>query len=86
MRGQFLVVAQQIELQNLTADFELLRKIAATTGGTFHPVNAFNQLQQKLYSAGKSIIRTEERYDSLINPEMDILFAGDDDWRRVAFT
>ncbi|MBX2960968.1 MAG: hypothetical protein KF687_00570 [Cyclobacteriaceae bacterium] len=68
VRGQFLVVAQQIELQNLTADFELLRKIAATTGGTFHPVNAFNQLQQKLLQReAKSIIRTEERYDSLIN-------------------
>src|SRR5690606_12197133 len=29
VRGEFAVVARQIELQNLTADFEMLRKLSA---------------------------------------------------------
>jgi hypothetical protein len=34
VNGQFLVKAQNLELQNLTADFQLLRRLAAETGGT----------------------------------------------------
>jgi hypothetical protein len=68
VRGQFLVVAQQIELQNLTADFDLLRKLSTQTGGAFYPAAQLGMLQQVLTrNEAQSIIRSEERYDSLIN-------------------
>lgn len=68
IRGQFLVFEQQIELQNLTADFDLLRKLAQSSGGTFYTLAQWNEAQQKLVQAeARSVIRSEERYDSLIN-------------------
>lgn len=68
VRGQFLVEAQQLELQNLTADFNLLRKLAMQTGGKFYPAAQTELLLQDLTrNEAQSIIRSEERYDSLIN-------------------
>lgn len=68
IRGQFLVFEQQIELQNLTADFDLLRKLAQSSGGTFHTLPQWSEAQQKLVQTeARSVIRSEERYDSLIN-------------------
>jgi hypothetical protein len=68
VRGQFMVVAQQLELQNLTADFDLLRKLSSQTGGTFFSANRFPALEQVLTAKeARSLIRSEERYDSLIN-------------------
>jgi hypothetical protein len=68
IRGQFLVFEQQIELQNLTADFNLLRKLSQSSGGMFHTLPQWNEAQQKLVQAEeRSVIRSEERYDSLIN-------------------
>lgn len=68
IRGQFLVFEQQVELQNLTADFDLLRKLAQSSGGTFHTLAQWNEAQQTLVQAeARSVIRSEERYDSLIN-------------------
>lgn len=68
IRGQFLVFEQQIELQNLTADFDLLRKVSQSSGGTFYTLAQWNEAQQKLVQAeARSVIRSEERYDSLIN-------------------
>jgi hypothetical protein len=68
IRGQFLVFEQQIELQNLTADFDLLRKVSHSSGGTFYTLAQWNEAQQKLVQAeARSVIRSEERYDSLIN-------------------
>lgn len=68
IRGQFLVFEQQIELQNLTADFDLLRKLSQSSGGMFHTLAQWNEAQQKLVQAeARSVIRSEARYDSLIN-------------------
>lgn len=68
VNGQFLVVAQQVELQNLTADFDLLRKLSIATGGAFYTANRWENLSQNLaQKEAKTIIRTEERYDSIIN-------------------
>jgi hypothetical protein len=68
VRGEFAVTEQQAELQNLTADFDLLRKISANTGGKFYTASAINQLQTELdRTEAKSIIHSEESYDSLIN-------------------
>ena len=66
--GEFAVTEQQTELQNLTADFALLRKLSANTGGSFYTGSSIPQLSQKLQQAeAKSIIHTEETYDSVIN-------------------
>jgi len=68
VRGQFMVVAQQLELQNLTADFDLLRRLSRGTGGMFYTADQVDQLQKALtQKEARSIIRSEERYDSLIN-------------------
>lgn len=68
VRGQFMITAQQLELQNLTADFDLLRKLSNRTGGKFYSADHIDQLQKELtQKEARSIIRSEERYDSLIN-------------------
>jgi hypothetical protein len=66
--GEFAVVEQQAELQNLTADFDLLRKLSANTGGEFYHGNEIANLQATLQKTeARSIIHTEETYDSVIN-------------------
>jgi hypothetical protein len=68
VRGQFLVSAQQAELQNLTADFNLLRKLSMATGGNFYTINNFDKAEQQLTTReATATIRTEERYDALLN-------------------
>jgi len=68
VRGEFAVTEQQAELQNLTADFDLLRKVSAATGGNFHPASNMAGLKEKLQRVeAKSVIHTEESYDSVIN-------------------
>jgi hypothetical protein len=68
VRGEFAVVERQAELQNLTADFDLLRKLSDHTGGHFYPASDISQLQSYLQKAeASSVIHTEETYDSLIN-------------------
>ncbi|MDL5046762.1 hypothetical protein QQ054_12050 [Oscillatoria amoena NRMC-F 0135] len=67
VRGQFLVSGQQLELLTLTADFDLLRKLAANTGGRFYPVSRFDALQQHLGQLeAKGILRSSERYEPVI--------------------
>ena len=66
--GQFAVLAQMAEIQNLTADFDLLRKLSAGTGGVFYKVSQVDAMKKDLTaSEATGVIRTEERYDSLIN-------------------
>ncbi|MBX2944766.1 MAG: hypothetical protein KF725_02940 [Cyclobacteriaceae bacterium] len=68
VRGQFMIAAQQLELQNLTADFDLLRRLSQGTGGKFYTANQTELLKKELtQKEARSIIRSEERYDSLIN-------------------
>ncbi|HET7179353.1 MAG TPA: VWA domain-containing protein, partial [Chryseosolibacter sp.] len=68
VRGEFAVVERQAELQNLTADFDLLRKLSDHTGGHFYPASDISQLRSYLQKAeASSVIHTEETYDSLIN-------------------
>ncbi|HEX5169728.1 MAG TPA: VWA domain-containing protein [Cyclobacteriaceae bacterium] len=67
-RGQFVVVLKQAELQNLTADFDLLRKLSANTGGKFYSRSGMKNLINDLtLKEATGVIRTEEKYDSLIN-------------------
>lgn len=68
VRGEFAVVERQAELQNLTADFTLLRKLSANTGGKFFKAENAETVQAYLSrSEAKSVIHTEETYDSIIN-------------------
>lgn len=68
VRGEFAVVERQAELQNLTADFDLLRKLSSNTGGKFYEASRVDALQSFLQSTEvKSVIHSEETYDSLIN-------------------
>jgi hypothetical protein len=68
VKGEFIVTTEQEELQNLTADFDLLRKLSNNTGGKFFASskleNLFTDLQRK---EAKSIIHSEERFNSIIN-------------------
>jgi hypothetical protein len=68
VRGQFLITTQQAELQNLTADFDLLRKLSLSTGGQFYNASEIEKLKSNLSTkeaTGK--IHSEEKYDSLLN-------------------
>lgn len=68
VRGEFAVVERQAELQNLTADFDLLRRLSQNTGGRFYPVSNLDDLRSYLaQTEATSVIHTEETYDSLIN-------------------
>lgn len=68
VRGQFLVTAQQAELQNLTADFDLLRKLSASTGGKFYNASETGKLQADLSKKeATSVIHSEEKFDNLLN-------------------
>jgi hypothetical protein len=68
VRGEFAVVERQSELQNLTADFDLLRKLSSATGGKFYDANNIAALTEELQKTeAKSLIHSEESYDSIIN-------------------
>jgi len=68
VRGQFLVSAQDTELQNLTADFDVLRKLSASTGGLFYLASDIDKLKAELLKKeAQSIIHSEETYDPLLN-------------------
>ena len=68
VQGEFLVTAQNIESQNLTADFGLLRKIAANSGGKFYQLDQVNNLSTDLQKTeAKSLIHSEETFNPLIN-------------------
>jgi hypothetical protein len=66
--GQFLVKSQNIELQNLTADFGLLRKLSFESGGKFYKENEINKLINDISSQkAASLIHSEESFNQLIN-------------------
>jgi hypothetical protein len=68
VRGEFAVVAKQTELQNLTADFDLLKKLASNTGGKFYLDSQVDLLQEDLNKfEAKAVIHSEESFNSLVN-------------------
>ena len=59
---------RQAELQNLTADFELLRKLSENSGGKFYAATNIATLKSDLQKTeATSVIHSEETYDSIIN-------------------
>ena len=68
VRGEFLVTAQTVESQNLTADFGLLRKLAAQTEGKFYQVKDIAKLDEDVRQTKvKSLIHSDESFNALIN-------------------
>lgn len=68
VRGEFAVVARQNELQNLTADFDLLKQLSSNTGGRFYKASQLEALQNNLKSMkASSVIHSEEFYRAVIN-------------------
>ncbi|GHN00292.1 hypothetical protein WSM22_17810 [Cytophagales bacterium WSM2-2] len=65
--GQFSVTAQNVESQNLVADFGLLRKLSASTGGNFFKAGNLGQLVSNYKKTeAKSLIHTEETFSPLV--------------------
>lgn len=68
VRGEFAVVERQAELQNLTADFDLLKRLSVNTGGNFYKASDVDDFQSFLQKTeATSVIHSEESYDSIIN-------------------
>jgi hypothetical protein len=68
VRGEFAVEQRQAELQNLTADFDLLKKLSSQTGGRFVQASSIGSLQQLLQQTdADTVIHSEENYESVIN-------------------
>ena len=68
VNGQFLVKSQNIEAQNLTADFGLLRKLSSETGGKFYNAGQLSILASDLEKTkAASLIHSEETFNQLIN-------------------
>lgn len=66
--GQFLVRAQNVEAQNLTADFGLLRTLSKESGGKFYTSNQWADLTADLQQTKTaSLIHSEETFNQLIN-------------------
>jgi len=66
--GEFLVTAQNIESQNLTADFGLLRKLASESGGKFYTEANSASLSNDLTSLqAKTLIHSEDSFHPMIN-------------------
>jgi hypothetical protein len=67
--GRFVIVAQNIEQQNLVADFDLLRKLSANTGAEFYSINDINTLETQLTKQldARPILRAEENFLPFIN-------------------
>ena len=74
-RGQFSVSPIQIENQNLTADFQMLRTLAANSGGKFFSNENIPGLTQYLNDQDMpSIVHTDESFHPLI--DLKLLFVG----------
>lgn len=66
--GQFLVKAQNIEAQNLTADYQLLRKLSAESGGKFYTADQLGNLANDISAIkATSLIHSDESFNQLIN-------------------
>lgn len=68
--GEFTVNELQLESLNLTANFELLRKLANQSGGEFYQLEQLEELAQDLQNREmKSTVYAEEDYLPIINLE-----------------
>lgn len=84
VQGQFIVVRKMLEMQNLTADFSLLRRLSAASGGRFFTAGETSARAEFLLTQeAHGRIHTEESYDSFINLRwifLLLLFLGATEW------
>ncbi|UII28744.1 VWA domain-containing protein [Fulvivirga maritima] len=63
VKGEFLVKELQLENINLTADFNLLRKLSGQSGGEFYKSSELDELESHLVeNKAKGIIHSQEKY------------------------
>lgn len=68
VHGQFVITGKQVELQNLTADFDLLRRLSQNTGGKFFTLHQWSALEKTLsQTEARYLVRSEERYTAALN-------------------
>jgi hypothetical protein len=66
--GQFSVTPLQVESQNLTADFQLLRTLASNTGGNFYTDQNLNELESSLKNQkAPAVVHSDETFHPLID-------------------
>lgn len=66
--GEFVIKAIQIEDINLTADFNMLRTLATSTGAKFYSQNDMAQIEKDIATMqARGIIHTSEKYLPFIN-------------------
>lgn len=65
--GEFLVTAQNIESQNLTADFGLLRKLSNESGGKFYNEGDKDLVSDISKTQAKTLIHSEDSFHPMIN-------------------
>jgi hypothetical protein len=70
-RGQFSVSPIQIESQNLTADFQMLRSLATNSGGQFFQLGDLLSLQRQLTNQKPpAVVHSDEAFFPLIDLKM----------------
>lgn len=75
VRGEFLVMEQELEKQNLTADFTLLRKLSDQTGGVFYKADALDALKANLTDKeALASIQSEEKFSPLVDLKWIFIF------------
>lgn len=68
--GQVVINANDLEMMNLTANFNELRNLSGHTGGKFYHLSQFQELMDTFDGEeAQGIIHSEERYLSAINLE-----------------
>ena len=77
-KGEFMVRDRQIEFSNLTADFNLLRKLSAENNGHFFTINDVDQLVDAIDDQpATGIIHSNETFQPAINfPLLLVLLLG----------
>jgi hypothetical protein len=67
VNGQFAVVSKMAEVQNLTADHQLLKKLSQNTGGRFFAKNDSSMINTLASLKVENQILSEESYNSVVN-------------------
>ncbi|MDH5604840.1 MAG: VWA domain-containing protein, partial [Cyclobacteriaceae bacterium] len=66
--GEFIIKEQQIEFANLTADFNLLRRLASETNGHFYPIEQVEELVKVIEKKEPTgVIHSQETYQPVVN-------------------
>lgn len=88
--GQFSVVTQNVESQNLVADFGLLRKLSLATSGKFYKENEMDKLVSDFQKVeARSLIHSDESFSPLVQAKwffflVLVLISAEWFWRKYA--